>query len=137
MNFGTPLGKNISLKHQKLPKNHFKTNFSFIQLKHLKSTFTFGEKNENIDFPPLLSKSPNFDFFGLFPLFVTFFNSNASLREAFQKNLIWLFLMQIRFCHSVGRQNQIYLVQPHPTLGFGYISHFKWFTPRHHAKKAF
>ena len=36
--------KNISLKHLKLPKNHFKTNLFFVQLKHLKSTFTFGEK---------------------------------------------------------------------------------------------
>ena len=44
-NFGNPpSGKNISLKHLKLPKNHFKTNLFFVQLKHLKSSFTFGKK---------------------------------------------------------------------------------------------
>ena len=39
-----PLRKNISRKHLKLPKNHFKTNLFFLQLKYLKSTFTFGKK---------------------------------------------------------------------------------------------
>ena len=38
------LEKNISLKHFKLPKNHFKTHLFFGQLKHLKSTFTIGKK---------------------------------------------------------------------------------------------
>ena len=36
--------KTISLKHLKLPKNHFKTNLFSIQLKHFKSTFTFVKK---------------------------------------------------------------------------------------------
>ena len=36
--------KIISLKHLKLPKNHFKTNLFFVQLKHLRCTFKFGEK---------------------------------------------------------------------------------------------
>ena len=31
--------RNISLKHSKLRKNHFKTNLLFVQLKHLESTF--------------------------------------------------------------------------------------------------
>ena len=52
--------RNISLKHLNLPKNHFKSNLFFVQPKHLNSTFTFGEKNENMP-PPLLSKSPHFD----------------------------------------------------------------------------
>ena len=44
INIGTPpLRKNISLKQLKLPKNHFETNFVFVQLKHLKATFTFGK----------------------------------------------------------------------------------------------
>ena len=44
-NLGTPpQKKNISLKHLKLPKNRFKTNLFFVQSKHLKSAFTFGEK---------------------------------------------------------------------------------------------
>ena len=41
-----PQKKNISLKHLKLPKNHFKTNLFFVQLKHLNSTYTFGKKVE-------------------------------------------------------------------------------------------
>ena len=40
----SPLKKNISLKHLKLSKNNFKTNLFFVQLKHLKSTFTFVKK---------------------------------------------------------------------------------------------
>ena len=36
--------KNISLKHIKLPKNPFKTHLFFGELKHLKTTFTFGKK---------------------------------------------------------------------------------------------
>ena len=49
-----PLRKeNISLAQ--LPKNHFKTHLFFGQLKHLKSTFTFGGKPE-IWPPPLLLK---------------------------------------------------------------------------------
>ena len=53
LNFRNPSlrKKNITLKHLKLPKNHFKTNLFFVQLKHLKfslflksSTFTFGKK---------------------------------------------------------------------------------------------
>ena len=50
---GTPLGKNISLKHLKLPENHLKTNLYFVQLKHLQSIFKFGEN----------LKSPNFQGF--------------------------------------------------------------------------
>ena len=46
----------MSLKHLKLPKDHFKTNFFFVQLKHLKYTFTFGEKMK-IEPPPLIKKS--------------------------------------------------------------------------------
>ena len=38
--------KNISLKHSILPKNHLKTNLFFVQLKHLKSTFTIGKKGK-------------------------------------------------------------------------------------------
>ena len=38
----TPSEKKHKLK--KWPKNHFKTNLFFVQLKHLKSTFTFGKK---------------------------------------------------------------------------------------------
>ena len=75
--------KNISLKYLRLPKNHFKTNLFFLQLKYLKCAFEFG-KTMKIWPPTLLSKSPNFEFwtfwfleltpppFGLFPL-VTFF----------------------------------------------------------------
>lgn len=37
-----PSGKNISLKYLKLLKDHFKTILFFVQLKHLKSTSTFG-----------------------------------------------------------------------------------------------
>ena len=45
LSFGNPpQKKNISLKHLKLPKNHFKPNFIFVQLKHLKPTFTFVKK---------------------------------------------------------------------------------------------
>ena len=45
LNFGSPPSeKIITLKHLTLPKNHFKTNLFFVQLKHLKSLFTFGEK---------------------------------------------------------------------------------------------
>ena len=43
--FGGPSEKkNKSLKHLKLPKNHFKTNLFFVQLNHLKTSFTFGKK---------------------------------------------------------------------------------------------
>ena len=35
--------RNISLKHSKLSKNHFKTNLLFVQLKCLKCAFTFGK----------------------------------------------------------------------------------------------
>ena len=53
---GTPPQKKIiSLKHLKFTKNHFKTNLFFVQLKHFKSTFTFGKKMK-IKPPPLLSK---------------------------------------------------------------------------------
>ena len=38
-----PQKKYMSLKHLKLPKNYFKTNLFFVQLKHLKSTFSFGK----------------------------------------------------------------------------------------------
>ena len=56
--FGTPPQIwNISLKHLKLPKNHFKTNLFFVHLKHLKFAFTFGEKNKNMASPPLVKKS--------------------------------------------------------------------------------
>ena len=42
-----PLNKrNTSLRHLKLPKNNFKPNLFFVQLKHLKSTFTFGKNGE-------------------------------------------------------------------------------------------
>ena len=54
MNIGPPL------PHLKLPKDHFKTNLFFVQLKHLKSAFTFGN-NMKIWPPPLLSKSSHFD----------------------------------------------------------------------------
>ena len=95
LNFGNPplRKKNISLKHLKLPKNHFKTNLFFVQLKHLKSTFTFGKKWK-YSLPPSyqkvqISNFGLFDFlcwplpppFGLFPLFVTFSNSEASLSK--------------------------------------------------------
>ena len=53
---------NISLKHLKLPKNHFKTNLFFLQLKYLKCAFEFGKKMKIWPPPPLLSKSPNFEF---------------------------------------------------------------------------
>ena len=79
---GAPLSKKkISSKHLKLPKNHFKTYLFFVQLKHLKSAFTFV-KTLKIWPPPLLSKSPHFELwtfwflgtpFGLFPLFGIFF----------------------------------------------------------------
>ena len=76
--------KNRSLKHLKLPKNHFKTNLFFIQLKHLKSTFTFGnppsyQKVHILNCGLFDSHCWPFPHFGLFPLFVTFFNSEASL----------------------------------------------------------
>ena len=45
------LGKKISVKHLELLKNDSKTNLFFVQLKHLKSTFTFG-KNLKIQTPP-------------------------------------------------------------------------------------
>ena len=62
LNFGNPPQKrNISLKHLKLPKNHFKTNLFFVNLKHLRHIYIW-EKNENIASPPLLSKSQNFEF---------------------------------------------------------------------------
>ena len=57
-----PSKKTISLKHLKLPKNHFKSNLFFVQLKHLKSTFTFGGKNENSTPTPHLSKFCIVDF---------------------------------------------------------------------------
>ena len=53
--------KNISLKHSKFPKNHFKTNLFFVQRKHLKSTFTFG-KNKNIASPTSYQKVQILDF---------------------------------------------------------------------------
>ena len=52
---------NLSLKHLKLPKNHFKTNLFFLQLKYLKCAFTFGKKMKIWPPPPLLSKSPHFE----------------------------------------------------------------------------
>ena len=36
------LEKDISSKHLKLPNNHFKNKLVCVQLKHLKSTFTFA-----------------------------------------------------------------------------------------------
>ena len=57
---------NISLKHLKLPKNHYKTDLFFGQLKHLKFTFTFLESIKNE------TPAPHFSI-GLFPLFLTFF----------------------------------------------------------------
>ena len=47
---------NISLKHLKLPKNQFKTNVFFLQLKYLKCTFTFGEKMKIWPPPPSYQK---------------------------------------------------------------------------------
>ena len=65
-------------------------------------------KNENIASPPLLSKSPNFEFWtfwfleltgtGLFPLFGTFFVWDSSLRESF-KHFIGKNIMSIRQLH--------------------------------------
>ena len=58
---GTPLKKrNISLKHLKLPKNHFKTNLFFVHLKHLQSTFTFGGKKWKSNLPKV--QILNFEF---------------------------------------------------------------------------
>ena len=52
-NFGNPPSeKNISLKHLKLSKNHFKTKSFFVQLTHSNSKFIF-EKNMKIQTPPL------------------------------------------------------------------------------------
>ena len=56
-----PQKKNVSLKHLKLPKNHYKANLFFVQMKHLKSTFTFGKNLKIRTLPPLLSKSPYFE----------------------------------------------------------------------------
>ena len=53
--------RNISLKHSKLSKNHFKTNLLFVQLKCLKCAFTFGKKMKKWPPTPLLSKSPHFE----------------------------------------------------------------------------
>ena len=65
LNFGNPPSeKNISLKHLKLPKNHFKANLFFVQLKHLKSSFTFGKKMK-INAPPSYQKV-QISNFGLF-----------------------------------------------------------------------
>ena len=46
---------NISLKHLKLPKNHFKTNLFFLQLEHLSLHLHFGQTWKSW-IPPLLSK---------------------------------------------------------------------------------
>ena len=43
---------NISLKHLKLPKNHFKTNLFFLQLKYIKCAFEFGKNLKFDDTPP-------------------------------------------------------------------------------------
>ena len=48
--------KNINLKHLKLPKNHFKTNLFFLQLKYLKCAFTFGKKMKIWPPPPSYQK---------------------------------------------------------------------------------
>ena len=59
--FGTPPKIwNISLKHLKLPKNHFKTNLFYLQLRYLKCALTFGKKMK-IWPPTLLSNSPHFE----------------------------------------------------------------------------
>ena len=85
LNFGNPhQKKNISLKHLKLPKNHFKTNLFFVQPKHLKSTFTFG-KTLKIRTPPY--QKVQILNFGLFPLFVTYFKCKIELVKI--KLFIW------------------------------------------------
>ena len=44
LNFGDPpLRKRNKLRNLKLPKNRFKTNLFFLQLKYLKCVFTFGK----------------------------------------------------------------------------------------------
>ena len=76
--FGTPPKKTKhKLKRLKLHINHFKTNLFFVQLKHLKSTFTFG-RNLNIWTPPSYQKARILNFVLFFPLFEIFFNSEAS-----------------------------------------------------------
>ena len=53
---GPPLKTwNLSLKHLKLPKNHFKTTLFSLQLKYLKCAFTFGKKMK-IRTPPSCQK---------------------------------------------------------------------------------
>ena len=47
----------LSLKHLKLPKNHFKTTLFSLQLKYLKCAFTFGKKMKIRTPPPLVKKS--------------------------------------------------------------------------------
>ena len=65
-----------SLKHLKLPKNHFKTNIFFVHLKNLKCTFTFG-KQLNIRTTPFSYHK------------VTIFNSHIQeLCRKIQKSLI-------------------------------------------------
>ena len=90
--FGTPPQIwNISLKHLKLPKNHFKTNLFCLQLKYLKCAFEFGKKMKIWPPPPLIKKSKFriLDFLMFFsdpPPWQTFstfcdiFNWKASLR---------------------------------------------------------
>ena len=65
LNFEYPSSlKKHKLKHLKLPKNHFKTNLFFVQLKNLMSTFTFGT-NLKIQTPPPLIKKSKFWMLGL------------------------------------------------------------------------
>ena len=76
--------RNISLKHLKLSKNHFKTNLFFLQRKYLKCAFIF-EKKMKIWPPPSYQKVHilNCGLFDLrsFSTFWDFFNLNASLRK--------------------------------------------------------
>ena len=72
-----------------MPKNHFKTNLFFVQLKHLKTSFTFGKKWK---YRPCYKKVQISNFglfdilcwplpppFWLFPYVGTFFNLMAPL----------------------------------------------------------
>ena len=62
-----PQKKKISLKHLKLPKNHFKTNLFFNQLNHSKSTFTSGKSWKSGLLPSFIKKSKFWLFFYFWP----------------------------------------------------------------------
>ena len=69
-----------------MPKNHFKTNLFFVQMKHLKSTFPFGKNWKS----RLSKKNLNFKFW-------TFWVDRIELKLMQSLETLWLWLVVVDY----------------------------------------